>query len=416
MSNIVKISTPKGYYIFDAIGNEFYQIEDKDIFDNITIYDIGYTSEKREVFNLDKPIKNQVLSEAKTLIIEITEECNMRCTYCVFDENDGAERNHSSKRIDQEKIKRNIDEFYRRTGNNDWYIIFYGGEPLINYSTIKQTVSYVNEKYRGAHFSFTTNGLLLTEEKFGFIVDNNFVVTLSIDGDELTHNKYRLNIGGLGTHEKIIKNLNSLRNYSESYFQNNVRINCVISSTDDLPAINKYFLYFGISEDSIRYSGAIKESDAIDRDIFHSAISKIENDTIANSPVEKSYINDVLAKIRFRSVDDKAGEGKKVCVPFSNRTYVRTSGEVQFCERIGNYGTLGDAGYVNRSSDLFDDFLAFKSSECSSCFAYNFCEMCPASFISNGGFDLSKAESKCSLFRDVVRYALYLYVSEQEIC
>ena len=68
-------------------------------------------------------------------------------------------------------------------------ILFWGGEPLLHWNFIKKTVQYLTEKFDlltyptayGLIFGFTTNGLLLDEEKINFCNKYRVRIALSYD-------------------------------------------------------------------------------------------------------------------------------------------------------------------------------------------------------------------------------------------
>jgi sulfatase maturation enzyme AslB (radical SAM superfamily) len=63
---------------------------------------------------------------------------------------------------------------------------FYGGEPLLCFDLIEQTVSFLEEKNResgkAAHYGLTTNGSLITEEIIRTFSRHRFLVEFSFDG------------------------------------------------------------------------------------------------------------------------------------------------------------------------------------------------------------------------------------------
>jgi len=71
--------------------------------------------------------------------------------------------------------------------NNRLIIIgFYGGESLLNFQVIEKTVNYC--KNMGAdhlefNFNITTNAVLL-DKYADYLVENNFKILFSLDGDE----------------------------------------------------------------------------------------------------------------------------------------------------------------------------------------------------------------------------------------
>ena len=71
---------------------------------------------------------------------------------------------------------------------------FYGGEPLLEIDLIKKVVYLIKNKYIRKNitftFSLTTNGVLLNSVNIDFLVENEFELLVSLDGN-LNHNSYR---------------------------------------------------------------------------------------------------------------------------------------------------------------------------------------------------------------------------------
>lgn len=199
-SNILRIKSEKGnMYIFDALSNNIYQIEDEEDFNSITLNDLGHRNTRRVEADTSSDVHSAVLNHAKTLVIELTEKCNLRCTYCVFDEDSELDRNHTNKSIDFKKALKSINSFYKRTSNGIAYIVFYGGEPLLAFENIVKLVHHANKiSNNKVKFSFTTNGTLLTKEKFDFLVSNDFLITVSLDGNKKIHDITRVTRKGNG--------------------------------------------------------------------------------------------------------------------------------------------------------------------------------------------------------------------------
>ncbi len=420
--NLIKYRSKSGLmYIFDAISNNIYNLDDNYYFEEVSLFDLGYKNEYRE----NALNNNERDDSAKTFIIELTEECNMRCTYCVFDESSNRDRNHSRKKNDITKIMSAIDSFYTRTNKQDAYIVFYGGEPLIEFEMMRDIVDYTLNNYGNVFkFSFTTNGILLTEDKFSFFVSNNFLITVSIDGPKEVNDRNRVLRNGKGTHSKVFEKLSKLKSKYPNYFENNVIFNCTINDVNDIEYINSYFSSEKIiNSDSVRFAPSLDLEKRINSHILNSVSVDSVRDAIRNrdqiilQPVEKNFIGTIVDKIRFRKLDGLASSGKKICIPFSNRTYLRTNGNIQFCERIGSYGTIDkkDESEIKNYSSIFEkEFANLKMKECSVCFAYNFCEMCPASFIESGGYSNDLSESKCNNYREAVAKAFQIYIEEME--
>ncbi|UCC41741.1 MAG: hypothetical protein JSV96_05270 [Candidatus Aminicenantes bacterium] len=68
----------------------------------------------------------------------------------------------------------------------NYHINFYGGEPLLSFNLIKETIAFLKNKNKElkkkVNYTITTNGSLLTEEILQFLSEYKFSVELSFDG------------------------------------------------------------------------------------------------------------------------------------------------------------------------------------------------------------------------------------------
>lgn len=179
----LEVESNKGNrYLFDGLSNEIYSLKpDFKITAGASRDSLGLPNIERFV-TPDSQTESKLNNLAKTLILELTEQCNLRCTYCVFDDAYSKERSHSSTKLDISLAKEKIYNFFSRA-NEDAYIIFYGGEPLLEFKEIIELTNYAKSLFsERVKFSFTTNGMALTEDKFDFLIENDFLITVSLDG------------------------------------------------------------------------------------------------------------------------------------------------------------------------------------------------------------------------------------------
>ena len=111
------------------------------------------------------------LSNSLQLTFEITDACNLRCEYCGYGKSYSDYDERKSTRLSPQRAKVLLDYLRSLWGselnishNQNIYISFYGGEPLVNVPFIKEIVSYIEEPdcpSRSFTFNMTTNGLLL---------------------------------------------------------------------------------------------------------------------------------------------------------------------------------------------------------------------------------------------------------------
>jgi uncharacterized protein len=159
-------------------------------------------------------------SVVKALCIHISHDCNLRCRYCF-----AATGNFGGNRtmMSPETGKKAIDFLVKESGSRrNLEIDFFGGEPLMNFGTVKEIVDYavgIQDKYnKNFRFTITTNALLLDEEIKNYINENMQNVVLSIDGRESTNDRMRFRIDGKGTYKAI---LDKIKDMAESRNQDN---------------------------------------------------------------------------------------------------------------------------------------------------------------------------------------------------
>jgi len=156
----------------------------------------------------------------KALCLHVAHDCNLRCRYCfAFTGDFGTKRSL----MPVETAKKAIDFLIENSGSRrNLEVDFFGGEPLLNFETVKQTVLYARERQKetGKNFRFTitTNAILLNEDNKKFINENMENIVLSIDGRPETNDIMRLRADGRGTYRDILPKIKEM---ADSRGQNN---------------------------------------------------------------------------------------------------------------------------------------------------------------------------------------------------
>ena len=111
------------------------------------------------------------LSNSPQLTFEIADVCNLKCEYCGYGKSYSDYDERKSTRLSPQRAKALLDylgSLWRSelnvSHNQNVYISFYGGEPLVNVPFTKEIISYVEEfdyPSRSLTFNRTTNGILL---------------------------------------------------------------------------------------------------------------------------------------------------------------------------------------------------------------------------------------------------------------
>ena len=134
------------------------------------------------IYSNAKKVEKKLKKELTFLCINITEECNLRCEYCIFSGKYTKSRRHNSNnQIEWNYIEKGVNLFLEHsTDSNIRKIGFYGGEPLLYFDIIRKTINYVRSKCDNAIFTITTNATLLKDKILSFFVENNNPIPISL--------------------------------------------------------------------------------------------------------------------------------------------------------------------------------------------------------------------------------------------
>ncbi len=127
--------------------------------------------------------------KSKNITLVLTHQCNLDCVYCY-------EHHKNSCTMPVQLAKEIVDkELTMDDGVESVEFDFFGGEPFLEFETIKEVVEYtVNKKYDKDYIFFiTTNGVMLDDDTKAWLKDHTDVlqVGLSLDGTREMHNKNR---------------------------------------------------------------------------------------------------------------------------------------------------------------------------------------------------------------------------------
>lgn len=138
--------------------------------------------------------------------IWVTRDCNLSCQYCY-------EKEKKNKYMHMKEWKQVVEFILIHQSYKVNQVNFHGGEPLLNWIAIENIINQINssEKRKGRfRYSLTTNGLLMNEEIMEFIKEKEIIVSVSVDGDENTHDCNRMDRAQKGTFQRVrgvLKNL-----------------------------------------------------------------------------------------------------------------------------------------------------------------------------------------------------------------
>lgn len=151
----------------------------------------------------------------------LSEQCNLACKYCFLGNNDACKRsNFLLESMTAETADKAITFFIRQMKASGLDVdrvrptlIFYGGEPLVNYQVLEHVAERVNEmrgseKYlENLEMSMVTNGLLLDEERVVRLQHLGVSIAISIDGFTEKANEMRIDLSGRPAFSRILEKL-----------------------------------------------------------------------------------------------------------------------------------------------------------------------------------------------------------------
>ncbi len=217
--------THKYHYLYDRHTNSICRISQKEFDDLNSLEDTSTSATIRKyqsygllAKNVVKEIRHpatdnidyQIKNNLQQIILQVTQQCNLRCSYCAYSGLYSNRREHSCKKMSFELAKKAIDFFIDRTSQRDSIVIsFYGGEPLLEFDLIKKCVEYANAKTTGKKvmFGLSTNGTLLKGKIPLFLEQHNFMINISLDGSKKEHDANRKFVSGEGSFDVIMDNV-----------------------------------------------------------------------------------------------------------------------------------------------------------------------------------------------------------------
>ena len=162
-----------------------------------------YSEDKYEP--LAKVYKNNS-KVVKALCLHVAHTCNLNCSYCFASQG----KYHGDRALMSFEVgKAAFDFLIKNSGERrNLEVDFFGGEPMMNFEVVKQLVAYAREvegQYnKNFRFTFTTNGVLLSEDVMDFLNKEMSNVVLSLDGRREVNDHFRRDYAGRGSYDTIV--------------------------------------------------------------------------------------------------------------------------------------------------------------------------------------------------------------------
>lgn len=401
--------------------------------------DMGYLSDKRPS-RIRHPMTDYVDylldRRLEKITLQITQQCNFRCKYCVYSEVDNLkQRAHSDKVMSFEIAKQAIDFFCRHSMDSaSRNIGFYGGEPMLEFDLLKKIVSYAERKLEGKDLTFniTTNGSLLNEENAQYLQDHHFFVMLSFDGPQEIQDKYRKFPNGSGTYSVVHQNLIMLAEKFPKLYAT-LNINMVINPDNDYSQIDEFvrslprFPELKIMANIVENTDhdvepAAEFAEEHHYQIFRSLLSELRAIDKYYSPLCFGIAHEATLGQKGFSVHEGMADvviPSGTCIPGKNRLFITTEGKLYACEKvyetdemcIGNLSDGIDFDKVKKQINVCTE----TEQECCNCWALHLCSFCPKVNNACGDPHGEKRKRTCNVIRGNAAFKLQSIVLVNEI-
>jgi uncharacterized protein len=349
--------------------------------------------------------------DTKALCLIISHDCNLQCGYCFADHGKfGGEKKIMSFKTAEESIKKIFGE------NSSNFILFYGGEPFLNFPLMKDVVDYGNQNGLNIKYTTITNGTIMNTTIQEFIYKYFFALQLSLDGPKEINDMQRF--GSVeSVHDQALETIGQLK--SRDY---PLSIKCIITknSINKLNTITGYLSSLGVGSIAFAEVSLIpKESKFFISDTeYEDCIAELSDILVRNlgqlalgnkAPII-GPIFDILRLLTTKT--------RKVNYCSAGREYVAVTadGDVYPCHgfvgidefKMGNVHEEDFPGEsFNTIKNIFGKLNVYTSKECSSCWSRFLCggDCAVHSYIYNN--DLSKPTKRgCILSKSILEALL----------
>ena len=331
------------------------------------------------------------------ITLHVSNDCNLRCKYCYA--NGGSYNQNRS--LMSLKVAEDFIDFCSKNFDSVEYIVFFGGEPLLNVPIMSYICTEFSKRYANGlvkfmpKFGMITNGTILNDNIINFIRDNLSFVTVSIDGIGKDNDANRIFANGKGSYLKIHSFIHSLKTktpvnirYEATYTQYHIEKG--LSTWDISKAIENEF---GITGDVIEELSVQQHTNV---DFWHDF-------SFEKWKQEGSYIFPEGFWSILNAINQK--RPKLMCGIAHTIFAVATNGDIYPChintgEPSNRLGKISDANIFN-SSEIKQEYFPVNieyNEVCNSCWANKICGGCSRTWF----YDEKKE--------------IYLLYPKQELC
>lgn len=355
----------------------------------ITLGDFGSPYKCKNTFKFKPFVPFRKLPNLDSFIINVTEQCNLRCSYCCYSGSYQNARTHGTKSITEEDVLALIKFIEDYAAKKPINISFYGGEPLLYYELVKSIIFQAEARWKhDVTFYVGTNGTLLTHERINWLVSHHVIIAISIDGTKEFHDRHRRSQVGDGSFDQMYAMLAYLKQQYPEYIKEHVLLLTTVTSFNDLAAIAELW-----HQDPVLHDMAPTTISALAPN-FKEGVAKREWREVLESHEQllnlydehhdwvflKAYFDECVMNWIKRPIMDVGDEVPlSTCIPLTDKIFIDSYGKLHVCEKFSNQYSIGEMrnGIDWQKANLLAlSYYNKRKDRCKECSAIRMCSLC----------------------------------------
>lgn len=379
---------------------------------------------------LEESVVEENIIHVKQIVFEVTDSCNLKCTYCAFGELYDGFDERTKKKINTRyaiNLLKYIFDLKPKDKNQKLFISFYGGEALLNMNFIKQIVLIANQlktkKGIDILYSMTTNATLI-HKYIDFLAENKFNLLVSLDGNEENHSYRVFSKNEENSFNKVIENMDMIKRDYPEYFSEHINFNAVLHDKNSVKEIFE-FIYMrynkipriaelnmrNVRPDNIEilkgmYHSKRKseiEYQMEDSDLNHLMHSKSLLYSEVINFLKSLSINYYISNINALLHKTEKYLPTGTCTPFSKKMFLTNRNKLLPCEKVNYKYSIGNIHEnveidIHKITRQYNFYYEHIKKFCQFCYAYRFCDACL--FQMNNLDNVNTKEFVCERFQN----------------
>ena len=351
------------------------------------------------------------------LTLMTTDCCNFACSYCFAED-----LYPGSKILTSENIVHHISEFLNLFHTRVSSLIFFGGEPLLAFTAIKQAWTEVQnlfDDHQGdmPSLAMVTNGSLVTRDIAEFLAKNDIAVTVSLDGPKIIHDACRPLQGGQGSYERVVEGIHELARAEAFYAIESTYTSRHLELGIDVIKVVDHAL--GLNAQEVHVMPAFPEQVSGIDPSYNTHVASLFKTAAARATIRhlRSRVNELAYASRLSYAFAHDRRRRYICTAGIDKFTIMTNGDVVPCylvcdssHRIAScsepHKSHTNIPLPERAAQTYQSMTRNYLPECSRCWASDWCFACYGPGYVREGRLGAPGGLECEIYRAMVEATL----------